>query len=88
MANYRDIRYNFGSTAEIHTDFGNMILLEKIIASGDETISFTDKIDSSYKEYIFSFIKIMMLQNLLQLIIVGIMKEMIIQDYLIMSATI
>ena len=58
MANYRDIRYNFGSTAEIHTDFGNMILLEKIIASGDETISFTDKIDSSYKEYIFSFINI------------------------------
>ena len=35
---------------------GGMVLLETQTASSDATLSFTSNIDSTYKEYIFTFI--------------------------------
>ena len=52
MATYKSIAYSPLSEG------GSMVLLQEQTASGDSTISFTSGINSTYKEYVFSFINI------------------------------
>jgi len=52
MATYKSIAYSPLSEG------GSMVLLQEQTASGDSTISFTIGINSTYKEYVFSFINI------------------------------
>ena len=54
MATYASIKYDM-DLASSATGAGAMILLATETASGDSTISFTSKIDSTYKEYVFKF---------------------------------
>ena len=53
MATYKSIAYNQALSAA-----GSEVLLAESTASGDSTISFTSKIDSTYKIYLLKFINI------------------------------
>ena len=57
MATYSDIRYDM-SLSSSATGVGGMVLLATETASSSDTIDFTSKIDSTYKEYIFKFINV------------------------------
>jgi len=52
MATYKSIAYSPLSNA------GSQVLLEELTASTSATMSFTSKINSTYKEYLFEFINI------------------------------
>ena len=57
MTTYSDIRYDMGLSTSA-TGVGGMVLLATETASSSDTIDFTSKIDSLYKEYIFKFINV------------------------------
>jgi hypothetical protein len=54
MTTYSDIRYDmtFSTSA---TGIGGMVLLATETASASDTVDFTSLIDSTYKEYVFTF---------------------------------
>ena len=53
MATYKSIRYNTPLS-----NGSSQVLLQKITASSDSTISFTSGIDSTYKEYLFIYVNL------------------------------
>ena len=53
MATYKSIRYN-----TLLSNGSSQVLLQKITASSDSTISFTSGIDSTYKEYLFIYVNL------------------------------
>ena len=53
MATYKSIRYNTPLS-----NGGSQVLLSEVTASSDSTISFTSGIDSTYKEYLITFINV------------------------------
>ena len=57
MTTYSDIRYDMGLSTSA-TGVGGLVLLATETASSSDTIDFTSKIDSLYKEYIFKFINV------------------------------
>ena len=53
MATYKSIRYNTPLS-----NGSSQVLLQKITASSDSTISFTSGIDSTYTEYLFIYVNL------------------------------